>query len=45
MRQLPDYGCSRPSVSLQKFPEKYGVVEQIFGVPAKLGHEGGGRLT
>lgn len=37
MRQLPDHGCSRSSVSSQKFPEKYGVDEQIFDVPAKLG--------
>lgn len=26
-----------PSSLSQKFPEKYGVVEQIFDVPAKLG--------
>lgn len=45
MRRLPVYGCSRPSVSLQKFAEKYGAAEQIFDVPAKLGHKGGGRLT
>lgn len=45
MRELPDHGRSRSSVSLQKFPEKYGVVEQIFDVPAKLGHEGGRRTV
>lgn len=40
MRQLPDHGCRSSSVSSQKFPEKYGVDEQIFDVPAKLGQRG-----
>lgn len=37
--------CSRSSGSAQKFPEKYGVDEQIFDVPCQAEDEGRGRLT